>query len=46
MESINIISFVQIHCHKMDYFAQQSPSAIIYTCAGLQVLQLVSNVYL
>ena len=46
MESINIISFVQIHCHKMDYIAQQSPSAIIYTCTGLQVLQLVSNVYL
>ena len=30
MESINIISFVQIHCHKMDYFAQQSPRHYLY----------------
>ena len=30
MEPINIISFVQIHCHKMDYFAQQSPRHYLY----------------
>ena len=40
METPNILSFVQIHCHKMDYFAQQSPNAIIYTCTGLQVCVL------